>query len=215
MKISQNPQENTRASVSCLMPATLFKKETLTQVFSCEFCEIFKNIFFCVTLPVAASGKKYEINMRLFYLYGDLQTILRFNNNKHTANRQLQSHVDEHFNFRTLREEKMSKILKTMWDEEISIRRKGRINFSLFCSNYELIYEVILAFFGINLRKRWYDYQVFSSIFVKEKLNVIQFFNVAVLCLADILLFSMYNTKLYLAQQSGIPRNSCSKIPGK
>ena len=121
------------------MPATLFKKETLTQVFSCEFCEIFKNIFFCVTLPVAASGKKYEINMRLFYLYGDLQTILRFNNNKHTANRQLQSHVDEHFNFRTLREEKMSKILKTMWDEEISIRRKGIINFSLFCSNYELI----------------------------------------------------------------------------
>ena len=215
MKISQNPQENTRARVSCLMPATLFKKETLTQVFSCEFCEIFKNIFFCVTLPVAASGKKYEINMRLFYIYGDLQTILRFNNNKHTANRQLQSHVDEHFNFRTLREEKMSKILKTMWDEEISIRRKGRINFSLFCSNYELIYEVILAFFGINLRKRWYDYQVFSSIFVKEKLNVIQFFNVAVLCLADILLFSMYNTKLYLAQQSGVPRNSCSKIPGK
>ena len=94
------------------MPATLFKKETLTQVFSCEFCEIFKNIFFCVTLPVAASGKKYEINMRLFYLYGDLQTILRFNTNKDTANRQLQSHVDEHFNFRTLREEKMSNILK-------------------------------------------------------------------------------------------------------
>ena len=39
----------------------------------------------------------------------------------------------------------MSNILKTMWDEEISIRRKKRINFSLFCSNYELIYEVILA----------------------------------------------------------------------
>ena len=61
---------------------------------------------------MAASGKKYEINMRLFYLYGDLQTILRFNTNKDTANRQLQSHVDEHFNFRTLREEKMFNILK-------------------------------------------------------------------------------------------------------
>ena len=32
-----------------------FKKETLAQVFSCEFCEIFKNTFNW-TLPVAASG---------------------------------------------------------------------------------------------------------------------------------------------------------------
>ena len=31
------------------------KKETLTQVFSCEFCEITKNIFFYRTPPVAAS----------------------------------------------------------------------------------------------------------------------------------------------------------------
>ena len=29
----------------CLRPATLLKKETLAQVFSCEFCEIFKNTF--------------------------------------------------------------------------------------------------------------------------------------------------------------------------
>ena len=94
---------------------------------------------------MAASGRKIEINIRLFYLHGDLQTILRFNTNKHTDIRQLQSHVDEHFNLNMLREEKMSNILKKMWDEEISIRRKKRINFSLFCSNYELIYEVILA----------------------------------------------------------------------
>ena len=31
------------------------KKETLTQVFSCEFCEIFKNTFFCRSPPVAPS----------------------------------------------------------------------------------------------------------------------------------------------------------------
>ena len=31
------------------------KKEILAQVFSCEFCEIFKNNFFYRTLPVAAS----------------------------------------------------------------------------------------------------------------------------------------------------------------
>ena len=32
------------------------KKETLAQVFSCEFCEIFKNTFFHGTPLVAASG---------------------------------------------------------------------------------------------------------------------------------------------------------------
>ena len=31
------------------------KKETLAQVFSCEFCEISKNTFFYRTPPVAAS----------------------------------------------------------------------------------------------------------------------------------------------------------------
>ena len=31
------------------------KKETLAQVFSCEFCEIFKDTFFWRTPPVAAS----------------------------------------------------------------------------------------------------------------------------------------------------------------
>ena len=50
--------------------------------------------------------------MRLFHLYGDLQTILQFNTNKHFANRKPQSHVDEHFSLRTLREEKMSNIQK-------------------------------------------------------------------------------------------------------
>ena len=38
-------------------PATLLKKEILTQVFSCEFCGIFKNAFFYRTLPVAASAR--------------------------------------------------------------------------------------------------------------------------------------------------------------
>ena len=32
------------------------KKETLAQVFSCEFCEIYKNTFYYRTLLVAASG---------------------------------------------------------------------------------------------------------------------------------------------------------------
>ena len=41
--MSQKSQENTCARVSFL---NFIKKETLTQVFSCEFCEIFENNFF-------------------------------------------------------------------------------------------------------------------------------------------------------------------------
>ena len=53
LEISQNSQENTCARVSFLIklqtsglrPATLLKKETLAQLFSCEFCEISNNNF--------------------------------------------------------------------------------------------------------------------------------------------------------------------------
>ena len=55
-------------------PATLFKKENLAQVFSCEFCEISKNtfsyrtplvalsvsFFFCFVLPKVYSSKKSQ-----------------------------------------------------------------------------------------------------------------------------------------------------------
>ena len=50
LEILQNSQENTCARVS------FFKKESLAQVFSCEFCEISKNTFFYRTPLVAASG---------------------------------------------------------------------------------------------------------------------------------------------------------------
>ena len=36
------------------------KKETLAQVFSCEFCEISKNIFFTEQLRTTTSQLKYE-----------------------------------------------------------------------------------------------------------------------------------------------------------
>ena len=55
LKLSQNPQENTCArhslffnKVEGLTPA--IKKKTLTKVFSCEFCEVFKNPFFIENL---------------------------------------------------------------------------------------------------------------------------------------------------------------------
>ena len=47
LNISQNSQENTSVRVSFTGQACNFiKKETPTQMFSCEFCEIFKNTFF-------------------------------------------------------------------------------------------------------------------------------------------------------------------------
>ena len=47
LEISQNSQENTCARVSFLIAACNFiKKETLAQVFPCEFCKISKNNFF-------------------------------------------------------------------------------------------------------------------------------------------------------------------------
>ena len=62
LKISQNSQENTCARASSLIKpqaCNFIKKETLAQVFSCEFREIFKNTYFYRILPVAAS---VEIN---------------------------------------------------------------------------------------------------------------------------------------------------------
>ena len=78
LKISQNPQENTCARVSfliklqasaCLHQASgirhvcnFIKKQILAQVFSCEFCEIFKNTIFYRTPPVAASELHYSFD---------------------------------------------------------------------------------------------------------------------------------------------------------
>ena len=59
LEISQNSLENTSARDSFLMKLfflmNFIKKESLAQLFSCEFCEISKNNFFYITPPVAAS----------------------------------------------------------------------------------------------------------------------------------------------------------------
>ena len=59
IKISQNSQDKTCTRVYFLIKkpqaSNLVKKDTLAQVFSCEFREISKNTFFQRTLPVAAS----------------------------------------------------------------------------------------------------------------------------------------------------------------
>ena len=54
----------------------LLLKKTLAQVFSSEFCEIFKNTFFYRTLPVASSGftvKVFEKYLRQSRTFSSLQ----------------------------------------------------------------------------------------------------------------------------------------------
>ena len=60
LEISQNSQENTCARVSFLIKlqaqaCNFIKKETLAQVFSCEFCEVSKNTFFTEHVWATAS----------------------------------------------------------------------------------------------------------------------------------------------------------------
>ena len=60
LEISRHSQENTCARVSFLINLQfagchLIEKDTLAQVFSCEFREISKDTFFHRTRPVAAS----------------------------------------------------------------------------------------------------------------------------------------------------------------
>ena len=59
LETSQNSQENTCARVSFLIKLqasgpNFMKKETLIQVFSCEFCEVSKNNFFTEHLRATA-----------------------------------------------------------------------------------------------------------------------------------------------------------------
>ena len=74
--ISQNSQERTYARVSFLK--NFIKKETLAQVFSCEFCKISKNTFFhrtplvaasvlCKEYPEMKSSERKHLRMRMFH----------------------------------------------------------------------------------------------------------------------------------------------------
>ena len=68
LEISQVSLENTCARVSFLMKfqaetCNFIKRETLTQVFSFEFCEISKNTFFIEALRATASELNYYFIM--------------------------------------------------------------------------------------------------------------------------------------------------------
>ena len=65
LEILHNSQENTCARVSFLIKlpqaCNLIKKESLSTLFFCEFCEISKNTFSHRTLLVAASESKIHV----------------------------------------------------------------------------------------------------------------------------------------------------------
>ena len=55
LKIYQNSQGKT-----CVRVSVLIKKETLAQMFSCEFCEMFKKTFFTEHFRKTASERLLE-----------------------------------------------------------------------------------------------------------------------------------------------------------
>ena len=62
LEISQNSYENTRVRVSFLIKLQAStSKETLAQVFPCEFCKIFKNAYFYRTPLMAASDSSIKL----------------------------------------------------------------------------------------------------------------------------------------------------------
>ena len=77
LEISQNSQENTcaRTSFLKLQPQTcnFIQKETLAQVFACEFCEISKNTFFTEHLWTTAT------------VTSRLKRLIRLDSNKYTV----------------------------------------------------------------------------------------------------------------------------------
>ena len=80
LKISKNSQENTCARVSSRLD-TFIKKETLAKVFSCDFCEIFKNIFSIENLWPTASEFGFwvwENIIDVFYSIIDQTNLNRF-----------------------------------------------------------------------------------------------------------------------------------------
>ena len=92
LKISENSQENTCVRASFLInlqaeTCNFIKKETLTQVFSCEFSEIFKNNFFAEQLRATDSVQHKVYDFQVWNMEG--RKILKFhvamNSGKYTA----------------------------------------------------------------------------------------------------------------------------------
>ena len=115
-----------------LCQSLFFKKETLAQVFSCEFCGIFKNTFFYRTPLVAASAlslllihkaeknnaKKVDNNEMILYLKSQYST----NNRNQIVFVQNSSSIEELSSFEGIREELKIILKHTKDGENMSLR---------------------------------------------------------------------------------------------
>ena len=146
LKISQNSQENTSARVSFLIKS-FFEKETLTQVFSCDFYEIFWNIFLTENLRTTASVMILQNQcsqlMTHFYLVQQLFCSTSFQKQKDShqvAPLELQLTIDIINNFKKLFL-KSSYILMVISSHKANIfqiirqEQQWRIDWHKFCSS--------------------------------------------------------------------------------
>lgn len=86
--------------------------------------------------------------------------ILSFHRDKYAVNIQVQYHIDEHSNLRTLAKYALFKHYKEMWDGLTSNRRNVRLNFNLyfFCAFWYNFVETMLELANY-----------FNSIIAKDK----------------------------------------------
>ena len=80
LEISQNSRETTCARVyfliKLLAACNLIKRETLAQVFSCEFCEISQNTFFTEHLWATASVSLQIMTRKIFFFKNYTQNVV-------------------------------------------------------------------------------------------------------------------------------------------
>ena len=87
-KVSQNCQKSTFARVFFsikLHNCNFIKKGTLAQVFSCKFCEIFKNTYIIEHLRATASGstheQKHAVSLSCFIEWNNMELIRELSDN--------------------------------------------------------------------------------------------------------------------------------------
>ena len=146
LEISQNSEESTCARVAFLMKLQA-KKETLTQVFSCEFCEISKNNFFNRTPLVAASENRYQTSLCaiafLDYTCKSKNVTLRLKNSNFTENVTSRSYLYQDFS------STLKKILRTFLND-VEVDFKGVLR-SYQISNMDNFVKIVNVFQSLTI----------------------------------------------------------------
>ena len=87
--LRKTPVQESLFNKVAVLPATLFKKETLAQVFFCEFCQISKNTFFKEHVWVTASQHWIMLESLFFAHFNAVHNI---NENKTLENFTIELH---------------------------------------------------------------------------------------------------------------------------